>query len=296
MTVDAQTENRSVLREIDTALEPMRRKQRDLQTFLASQLERLELLAGRLDERERELVQQTESLAKERTALEEEWGHLDTLVESAQAHAIEIREEKQRLDTMARNPVESRQAHELRRLRDEVDNLLQERRVMECELESAQRKIGQLADVAVELSETRSELSAAQMELERMRREPSRIDAAGLAELQHRLATAQEDRDRLSNEVRRLKQRESDLLKQREEEVRRYTDERLEWLNELRSLRKSFEHKPGGDATADSPASAHVAPQSPHSDERPFDDVLNQFEAVKRDVARHRPRRGGEKG
>ena len=56
MTVDAQTENRSVLREIDTALEPMRRKQRDLQTFLASQLERLELLAGRLDEREREIL------------------------------------------------------------------------------------------------------------------------------------------------------------------------------------------------------------------------------------------------
>ena len=57
MTVDAQTEGRSVLREIDSAMEPMRRKQRDLQAFMASQLERLELLAGRLDERERELSQ-----------------------------------------------------------------------------------------------------------------------------------------------------------------------------------------------------------------------------------------------
>ena len=216
MTVDAQTEGRSVLREIDSAMEPMRRKQRDLQAFMASQLERLELLAGRLDERERELLERTETITKERTALEEEWGHLDSLVEAAQANAMEIRLEKQRLEQQAREQHDGPQGRELRRLRDDVEQLSQERRILECELEASQRKVGQFADVAVELSETRAELAAAHAEIERMRREPSRIDAAGLAELQHRINTAQEDRDRLAAEVRRLKQRESELVKQRD--------------------------------------------------------------------------------
>ncbi|MBN8628900.1 MAG: hypothetical protein J0M17_25795 [Planctomycetes bacterium] len=302
MTADAQTESRSVLREIDSALEPMRRKQRDLQTFMASQLERLELLAGRLDERERELLERTEALTKERAALEEEWGHLDSLVEAAQANALEIRQEKQRLEHAVREQHDGPQAREVRRLRDEVDQLVQERRILECELESAQRKVGQLADVAVELSETRAELAAAHSEIERMRREPSRIDAAGLAELQHRIATAQEDRDRLAAEVRRLKQREMDNAKQRDEDNRRYTDERLEWLTELRSLRKSFQQKPGSDSQeAHSPAAAHVSqptpppPAPPPAEDRQIDDVLTQFEAVKRDLARHRPRKNTDK-
>lgn len=301
MTADAQTESRSVLREIDSALEPMRRKQRDLQTFMASQLERLELLAGRLDERERELLERTEALAKERAALEEEWGHLDSLVEAAQANALEIRQEKQRLDQQTRDSHDGPQARELRRLRDEVEQLTQERRIVECELEAAQRKVGQLADVAVELSETRAELASAHAEIERMRREPSRIDAAGLAELQHRIATTQEDRERLAAEVRRLKQREAELVKQRDEDNRRYTDERLEWLNELRSLRKSFQVKPGTEMQeAHSPAAAHVSaptppPPAPPADDRQLDEVLNQFEAVKRDLARHRPRKTNDK-
>ena len=302
MTVDAQTEGRSVLREIDSAMEPMRRKQRDLQAFMASQLERLELLAGRLDERERELLERTETLTKERTALEEEWGHLDSLVEAAQSNAMEIRQEKQRLEQMTREQHDGPQSRELRRLRDDVEQLSQERRILECELEASQRKVGQFADVAVELSETRAELAAAHSEIERMRREPSRIDAAGLAELQHRINTAQEDRDRLAAEVRRLKQRESELIKQRDEDNRRYTDERLEWLNELRSLRRSFQQKPGSETQeAHSPAAAHVSqytpppPAPPPNDDRQIDDVLSQFEAVKRDLARHRPRKNNEK-
>ncbi|MGC3969820.1 MAG: hypothetical protein QM775_21565 [Pirellulales bacterium] len=299
MTADAQTESRSVLREIDSALEPMRRKQRDLQTFMASQLERLELLAGRLDERERELLERTEALAKERAALEEEWGHLDSLVETAQANALEIRQEKQRLEHAARDHHDGPQARELRRLRDEVDQLSQERRILECELEAAQRKVGQLADVAVELSETRAELGAVHAEIERMKRDPSRIDAAGLADLQHRIATAQEDRDRLATEVRRLKQKESDLVKQRDEDNRRYTDERLEWLTELRSLRKSFQQKPGQEhLEVQTPAAAHISqptPPPPVHEERQIDDVLTQFEAVKRDLARHRPRKNTDK-
>jgi chromosome segregation ATPase len=301
MTADAQAENRSVLREIDSALEPMRRKQRDLQTFMASQLERLELLAGRLDERERELLERTEALTKERAALEEEWGHLDSLVETAQSNALEIRQEKQRLEQAVREHHDGPQAREIRRLRDEVEQLSQERRIVECELETAQRKIGQLADVAVELSETRAELAAAHAEIERMRREPSRIDAAGLAELQHRVTATQEERDRLAAEVRRLKQKEAEFAKLRDEDNRRYTDERLEWLNELRSLRKSFQHKPGAEQhEAQSPAAAHVSgptppPQQAPSDDRQLDDVLTQFEAVKRDLARHRPRKPNDK-
>lgn len=292
MTADVLTENRSVLRDIDTALEPMRRKHRDLQTFMASQLERLEMLAGRLDEREKEQAELSETLAQERNALDVEWNRLDSLIESAQANALEIRQEKQRLEALSREHLDSQQMRELKNLREEVEQLSHERRVVENELEAAQRKVGQLADTAVELSETRAELASTQAELERVRREPSRIDAAGLAELQHRLAVAQEDRERLSGEVRRLKQREAELQKQRDEDNRRYTDERLDWLAELRSLRRSFELKPStpaGEARDPPPETNNPPPRSEES--KAFDQVLDQFEAVKRDAAKRRARK-----
>lgn len=309
MTADVLTDNRSVLRDIDTALEPMRRKQRDLQTFMASQLERLEMLAGQLDEREREQGELSEQLAQERNALDVEWNRLDSLIETAQANALEIRQEKQRLDSLSRDHLDGPQLRELKHLREEVEQLSHERRVVENELEAAQRKVGQLADTAVELSETRAELAAAQAELERMRREPSRIDAAGLAELQHRLAIAQEDRERLSGEVRRLKQREAELQKQRDEDNRRYTDERLDWLAELRSLRRSFELKPStpGEQHAqrdqreqreprDQREQRELPPEPAGLPAKPeeasaFDQVLDQFEAVKRDAAKRRARK-----
>ncbi|MCE9605465.1 MAG: hypothetical protein K8U03_11255 [Planctomycetia bacterium] len=290
MTADVLTENRSVLRDIDTALEPMRRKHRDLQTFMASQLERLEMLAGRLDEREREQRDQTELLAQERNALDVEWARLDSLIESAQANALEIRQEKQRLDTLSRDHFDGPQLRELKHLREEIEQLSHERRVVENELEAAQRKVGQLADTAVELSETRAELAATQSDLERLRREPSRIDAAGLAELQHRLAVAQEDRERLSGEVRRLKQREAELQKQRDEDNRRYTDERLDWLTELRSLRRSFELKPATTAETREASPEAIPPPKPE-EQNPFDQVLDQFEAVKRDAAKRRAKK-----
>jgi len=298
MTADILTDNRSVLRDIDTALEPMRRKHRDLQTFMASQLERLEMLAGRLDEREKEQGELAEQLSQERNALDVEWNRLDSLIESAQANALEIRQEKQRLESLAREPLDNQQLRELKHLREEVEQLSHERRVVENELEAAQRKVGQLADTAVELSETRAELAATQAELDRVRREPSRIDAAGLAELQHRLAVAQEDRERLSGEVRRLKQRETELQKQRDEDNRRYTDERLDWLAELRSLRRSFELKPSTPGeqhsvreARDPPPEASNSPPLKADKANSFDQVLDQFEAVKRDAAKRRDRK-----
>jgi chromosome segregation ATPase len=303
MTADVLTENRSVLRDIDTALEPMRRKQRDLQTFMASQLERLEMLAGQLDEREREQGELSEQLAQERNALDVEWNRLDSLIETAQANALEIRQEKQRLDSLSRDHLDGPQLRELKHLREEVEQLAHERRVVENELEAAQRKVGQLADTAVELSETRAELAATQAEIERMRREPSRIDAAGLAELQHRLAIAQEDRERLSGEVRRLKLREAELQKQRDEDNRRYTDERLDWLAELRSLRRSFELKPSTPGEQRTEREQRAERESRESSPEPaaplpkaeepnaFDQVLDQFEAVKRDAAKRRARK-----
>lgn len=158
MTPDAPVLERSLLRDVDAALDPLRRKQRDLQAFMASQLERLELLAAQVETREKELAEQSEALGKERGALDEEWSHLDQLVETAQAHAAEIRQEKQRLEALVRANEESGRQEELRRLQDEAEQARRERTILEEELAAAQRKIGQLADVSVELAEARSEL------------------------------------------------------------------------------------------------------------------------------------------
>jgi predicted nucleic acid-binding Zn-ribbon protein len=299
MTAVASELEASVLRDVHDALEPLRRKQRNLQAFMASQLERLEMLAGRLDDREHEIDERTGEIAKQRAALDEEWSHLDALVETAQAGALEIRQEKQRLESLSRDHHDGPQQREFRRLQDELEQLTQERNVLEGELAAAQRRIGQLADVAVELAETRAEL-------DRVRQESARVDEAAWIDVKRQLANLTEERDRLASDVKRLKHHEADLVKQHEEESRSFAEERVEWLTEIRSLRRSLASK---SALDDSPSrherssdrdrsgdhdrrperDRHERPTA--SDDRQIDQVLDHFEAVKRDMAKHRPRK-----
>jgi len=305
MTAAASELEASVLRDVHAALEPLRKKQRNLQAFMASQLERLEMLAGQLDDREHEITDRTGEIAKQRAALDEEWSHLDALVETAQAGALEIRQEKQRLGSINRDHHDGPQQRELRRLNDELEQLTQERNVLEGELAAAQRRIGQLADVAVELAETRAEL-------DRVRQESARTDEAAWVDVKRQLANITEERDRMASDVKRLKHHETDLVKQHEEESRSFAEERVEWLTEIRTLRRSLAQKsavldeqPGrhertldrerpadrerpGDHDRRTERERH---ERPATDDRQIDQVLDHFEAVKRDMAKHRPRK-----
>jgi predicted nucleic acid-binding Zn-ribbon protein len=297
MTAEASEMEASVLRDVHAALEPLRRKQRNLQAFMASQLERLEMLAGQLDDREHAIDDRTGEIAKQRAALDEEWSHLDALVETAQAGALEIRQEKQRLESRSRDHHDGPQQRELRRLQDELEQLTQERNVLEGELAAAQRRIGQLADVAVELAETRAEL-------DRVRQETTRMDEAAWIDVRRQLANTTEERDRLTADVKRLKHHEADLVKQHEEESRSFAEERVEWLTEIRSLRRSLALKSAHDEPAnsrhersvdhDAKPDRHERPAA--ADDRQIDQVLDHFEAVKRDMAKHRPRRPSSEG
>jgi chromosome segregation ATPase len=273
MAAEAPVLERTLNRDVAAALEPLRRKQRDLQAFMASQLERLEHQAGEVERRESDLAAQaehlatqTEDLAKARAALDEEWSHLDALVETAQANAREIIQEKQKLASLLEQQSESGVQSEIRRLEDALEQSNNEREVLEAELASAQRKIGQLADVAVELNEVRDEL-------ERLRHESSRGDAAVVEELRRKLAAAEQER---------------------EDERRRYTAERAAWLTEIRSLSRSIGsgRNDVNDSSMGSYGSgSHGDGGSPRGTEQPLDAVLNRFEAMKRDLAKHRPPR-----
>jgi chromosome segregation ATPase len=273
MAAEAPVLERTLNRDVAAALEPLRRKQRDLQAFMASQLERLEHQAGEVERRESDLAAQAdhlatqaEELAKARAALDEEWSHLDALVETAQTNAREIIQEKQKLASLLEQQSESGVQSEIRRLEDALEQSNNEREVLEAELASAQRKIGQLADVAVELNEVRDEL-------ERIRHESSRGDAAVVEELRRKLAAAEQER---------------------EDERRRYTAERAAWLTEIRSLSRSIGsgRNEVNDSNAGSYGSgSHGDGGSPRSSEQPLDAVLNRFEAMKRDLAKHRPPR-----
>ena len=273
MAAEAPVLERTLNRDVAAALEPLRRKQRDLQAFMASQLERLEHQAGEVERRESDLAAQAEhlatqaeELAKARAALDEEWSHLDALVETAQTNAREIIQEKQKVASLLEQQSESGVQSEIRRLEDALEQSNNEREVLEAELASAQRKIGQLADVAVELNEVRDEL-------ERLRHESSRGDAAVVEELRRKLAAADQER---------------------EDERRRYTAERAAWLTEIRSLSRSIGsgRNEVNDAGAGSYGSgSHGDGGLPRSTELPLDAVLNRFEAMKRDLAKHRPPR-----
>lgn len=159
MVPDVPVLERSLLRDVDAALDPLRRKQRDLQAFLASQLERLELLAGQVEQRELDLNEQSGALAKERAALDEEWAHFDQLVETARAQALEVRQERQRIDALLALQTDDGRNAEMRRLQDAFDQAVRERDALDHELANAKRKLGELADVSVELAEARAELA-----------------------------------------------------------------------------------------------------------------------------------------
>ena len=274
----------TVLRDVDAALDPLRRKQRDLQAFMASQLERLEMLAGRMDDREADLDRKADELVRQRAALDEEWTHLDALVETAQANALEMRQERQRLEAQARDQQDAVQGREVRRLREQLTAQSQERSVLETELAAAQRKVGQLADVAVELAEARAEV-------ERLKHEPARVDTAAVHELQQKLTLACDERDRLAAELRRVKQQEAERARQFEAEARRFGEERVEWLAELRSMRRSLEHAPAAPPETRTDADDGDRAERTAAENRQFEQVLDQFEAVKRDVAKRRPRK-----
>jgi hypothetical protein len=171
-----------------------------------------------------------------------------------------------------------------------MEQLTQERNVLEGELAAAQRRIGQLADVAVELAETRAEL-------DRVRQESARVDEAAWIDIKRQVANLTEERDRLAADVKRLKHHESDLVKQHEDESRSFAEERVEWLTEIRSLRRSLAHKATG---VDDPAAVRherpadrerERPERPAAEDRQLDQVLDNFEAVKRDMAKHRGRK-----
>lgn len=278
---------RTLLRDVETALDPFRRKQRDLQAFMASQLERLELQAGQIERREQELNELSETLTKERHALDEEWAHFDALVEAARVHALEVRQEKQRLDLLLEQQSDDGRGAEILRLHEALEQAAGERNALEEEMSTAQRKLGQLADVSIELSEARAEL-------ERLRNDASRIDAATAAEWQRRLTAAEHERDRLSIELQKTRQNEAELLRHRDDDRRRYAEERTEWLNELRSMRRSLA-SPLSDAYDSAGAPRANRPAVPRSDGRPIHDVLDEFAAVQRDAARHRTPKTNEK-
>jgi len=282
MVPDTPVLERSTLRDVEAALDPLRRKQRDLQTFLASQLERLEMQAGEVERREQAVAEKAAALAKERVTLDEEWAHFDELVETARAHALEIHEEKQRLDAIASQHTDSGRRNEVRRLSEALENAEREREALEAELATAQRKVGQLTDVSLELAEARTEL-------DRLRNESCRTDAAMTTEWQRKLAAVEIERDRLNSELQSMRQRVSELSRDREEERKRYAQERTEWLDELRSMRRSLKSTPAEPADP---------PPAPRNESRPppraaapdgaLEAMLHQFEAVKRDSARHR--------
>lgn len=169
MTQEAAVLERTLLRDVAAALEPFRRKQRDLQAFLASQLERLELRAEQFDRREQELEIRAAELAKSRAALDEEWAHVDRLVETAETHAAELLREKQRLELLARDAPHDEIVAELEQLRERLETVEHERSVLEEELSAAKLKIGQMADAVVESAEARSEIVALRRMLAELR-------------------------------------------------------------------------------------------------------------------------------
>lgn len=291
MAPDIPVLERSFLRDVEAAMEPVRRKQRDLHALIASQFERLEFQAVELQRRERELADDRTALAKERASLDEEWAHFDELVETARVHALEVRQERQRVETLLRQSNHVEQQAELLRLRDALDLVEHEKRVLLEELSVVQAKLVQAAD-------STSELSRAAAEIERLRREADSAAAASESNWRTKLVTIEAERDRAVAELSEARRQTLELARETDAERRRFAQERGEWLQELRSMRSSM---PVAGTRAESPSRAETsaepalpAAEPPEPDKptvKSAPDLLDRLEAVQRGAARHRPNR-----
>jgi hypothetical protein len=274
--------DRSFLREVTAALEPLRAKQRELRAVWAAQLERLEWQAAELDRRQKEAAELRAALGQERSALDQEWAHFDELVETARGHAVEVQQEKQRLELLLRQQGESEHQAELKKLFEAVDQATREKEVVEAELAALKQKLGESADLSIELAEAQSELL-------RLRSNPAVQDSNIPADWQSKLAEVERQRDRLAAELLEARQRGDDLLHELERERRRFAEERTEWLGELRSLRMSWGVGPTDGATPSGTPPPTPEASTPRArPDLPIDAVLNRMDAVKRDLVRHR--------
>ena len=155
--------------------------------------------------------------------------------------------------------------------------------------------MGPLTESTVEAARLRGELVAAQAELTSLRDQLAAQSER--PDLSQRLAEALDERQQAESELDLLRHRAAELAESLGEQKRVMAEEREQWSEELRLLRRAVDrqsellvHRPANSATAQ-PAAAATAVSEPraavpaHRDQV-MDSVVQQFEMLQKSKVR----------
>lgn len=210
-----------------------------------------------LSERERQIAERTRAEAELSNCCSSLQANLESkTAELSQAHErmVQIQgacsKNEQRLEL---------QAEQSEQLHAQIARLESDYREARDELTQLRGQFTPLAEAASEAARLRGELSAAQVEMARLRDQVA--NPAEGVELQQQLCTMQAERQHLEGELETLRRRALDLGETLAEQQRVAAAERDEWSEELRRMREVLERQsevwaerasqPAGDAATE---------------------------------------------
>jgi chromosome segregation ATPase len=181
---------------------------------------------------------------------------------------------------------------EVSRLRDQTQQPVvvpTESSEVETSLAKLHEQVVALADVTMDAGELRGELSAVREALAKSRAEAS--DSAACIQLQGELAAANSERQQLESELDLIRQRAAELGEALDQQRHAMGQERQQWSEELRHLRRAVEQQSEvlvrRARRATNPGDDEQSAESGHVAADPIVDTLKeQFEALQRNKQR----------
>jgi chromosome segregation ATPase len=249
-----------------------------------------------LAEARRSMLEQEKSLAERTHAEAEATRRLTELSKRFDATQAELSQAQEALLRLQGEEMQARQRAELQlehnqQLQGQIEQLKQDAAQARDESVQLRAQFGPLTESAIEaerlrgeLAALRTELAAAQTQLQSKQETP---------DLRESLTAALAERDQVETELDQLRHRAAELADALAEQKRLQTEQREQWSEEFRLLRRSVEKQ------SELIAKGAPAPTAPHgsngtTDTRPaannndqvMDTVLQQFEMLQKNKVR----------
>jgi chromosome segregation ATPase len=250
-----------------------------------------------LAEARRSMLEQEKALAERTHAEAEATRRLTELSNRFDATQADLAQSQEALLRIQGEELQARQRLELQlehhqQLQGQIDQLKQDAAQARDELVQLRTQFGPLTESAIEaerlrgeLATVRTELAAAQTQLQSKQEQP---------DLRESLAAAIAERDQVEIELDQLRHRAAELADSLAEQKRSQNEQRDQWSEELRQLRRSVEKQSEliakGTGAPAAPAASNGAvehrPAAASGGDQVMDTVLQQFEMLQKNKVR----------
>jgi chromosome segregation ATPase len=251
-----------------------------------------------LAEARRSMLEQEKALAKQaeaETDASRRWSELEQRFNTTQAELSQAREELMRVRS---DEVQSRQRLELQlehnqQLQEQIEPLKQSATQSHDELSQLRVQFGPLTETAVEAERLRGELAAMRTDLAAVREQLEKKSQE--PDLREPLAQAQVEREQVEAELDQLRHRAAELTDALAEQKRLQNEQREQWSEELRLLRRAVDRQsellanrtmPTAAAQPELNGSEGESQPPAAKNDQVLDTVLQQFEMLQKNKVR----------